>query len=114
MSEQRGLFEVFRVHEWIAKDCPVKSCIDGVIPTDKGLYRCGECNRNHFMSLPVFRGFTPKFSDYELQQRKEDRKRVMEDADFRLRRGKELVKAITSIWSSSKKTKYISDEEVPF
>jgi hypothetical protein len=117
MSEQRGLFEVLRVHEWVARDCPVKNCIDGIIPTDKGVYRCPECKRNTMMAIPVFRGFQPKFSDWEMEERKKDRQQVVSDADFRLRRGKEMFNAIISLWSKDRKKKkkvFISDSEVPF
>lgn len=116
MSEQFGLFTVFRTHEWVARDCEVKACIEGLLFTPKGTYRCSECKRNNFMAIPPFKGYQAKYTEWEMKQRREDRQKVVSDPEYRQRLQKEMISAILKIWTKGKKAEkeFISDSEVPF
>lgn len=117
MGEQRGLFEVFRTNAWIEDDCKIKTCIDGVIFTSKGAYRCRECKRNNSALLPLpVTMRQPTYSNWEMEERKKEREKVVTDPAHRHRRSMELINAIKKVWDSPKKKDkvYISDEEVPF
>lgn len=98
MNSQRQLFTVFKTNEWVEDDCIVKDCSDGYIFTrSKGVYRCPKCSRAKNTGLLTAKHHLLMFSEGEMVGRKAERERVTKDVEFRLSRGRKMIKDIVAI-----------------
>lgn len=96
----------FDPYSWVASDCYVKRCEDGLIheEDDDGyskVYRCPGCNRSQ-VAAAKYKGQLEYWTPEEMARREDERKEIASNKEYRKKRGKELIQFLGSLIGEAK------------
>lgn len=104
-TSAKGVFDPAR---WIAEDCRVKQCDNGMIYAEVGkgsvMYACPRCQRGtkEVSGIMLYKGKVDLYTDAEMESRRKERLDIANDSEYRWRRAKDVVRFLQTYGEEEK------------